>query len=294
MKNETKKQKKVVNNKVFMGTSFAILLLYTLLLAIPLIWIILTSFKSSYEFSNNKLWFPENFTFANYIGALDLAVPIGTRKVFIEEMLMNSITYMVLYSVIPIASNCLVAYVCAKYPCVYTKVLYNVVVFFIVFPVIGAISGGLELSMKIGTYDNIWFSSLFQCSFGGTLFLVFYSTFKGIPNDYMEAASMDGAGHWRILLTIMLPMAKAIILAYLISMMISLWNDWNTALIWFPSMPTVAYGLYRFSSNGTGNLASGVPTQCATCVIAAIPAVAFFAIFKNKLLNSISFGGLKG
>ncbi|MBQ4269010.1 MAG: carbohydrate ABC transporter permease [Clostridia bacterium] len=294
MKEQTKKENKIVNNKAFMGISFTVLLLYTLLLVVPLCWILLTSFKSSYEFSENKLFFPNRWTFDNYVGALNLAIPIGVRKVYIEEMLLNSVIYMVLYSVIPITSNCLVAYVCAKYPCWYTKILHNLVVFFMVMPVLGGLSGSLEMSMKIGTYDNIWFSSIFQFSFGGTLFLVFYSTFKGIPNDYMEAAAMDGAGHWRIMLTIIVPMAKAIITAYMITMLIALWNDWNTALIWFPSMPTLSYGLYRFSSNGTGNTAAGVPTQCSTCVIAAVPALIFFGIFKDKILNSVSFGGLKG
>lgn len=294
MKQKTKKENRIVNNRAFMGISFTVLLLYTLLLMIPLFWILSTSFKSAYEFSNNKLWLPENFTLSSFSGAWDLAVPIGARKVYIEEMLFNSAVYMVLYSVIPITANCLVAYVAAKYSCLYTKILYNVVVFFMVFPILGGLSGGLELAMKIGTYDNIWFSSIFQFNFGGTLFLVFHSTFKGIPNDYMEAAEMDGAGHWRIMLTIIVPMAKAVIVAYMVTMLISLWNDWNTALIWFPSMPTLAYGLYRFASNGTGNTAAGVPTQCATCVLSAIPALIFFGIFKDKILNSISFGGLKG
>ena len=126
------------------------------------------------------------------------------------------------------------------------------------------------------------------------MFLVLYATFKGIPRDYMEAAQMDGAGHYRIMFTIMWPMASATILVYMINMLIGLWNDWSTALIWFPSSPTIAYGLYRFSSNGTGNTASGVPVQCATCVISAVPAVIFFACFKNKIVGKIAVGGLKG
>ena len=89
-------------------------------------------------------------------------------------------------------------------------------------------------------------------------------------------------------------MAKNVIMIYVINTFVSLWNDYSTALVWFPSSPTLAYGLYRLSSIGSGNTAAGVPVQCATCVFAAVPSVIAFMCYKDKLIGTLSFGGLKG
>ena len=288
------KTKKIQNNPVFRIVSFLILLIYSALLLYLIGFVTITSFKSAFEFSNNKLGLPSRWVFDSYQQAFNLYVPIGTRKVYIEEMLYNTVLYCTLYLCIPMFAQVCVAYICAKYPNSYTKFLYNAVVFFMVVPVLGTMSGALEMSMKIGTYDNIWTAILFKFDFGGMTFLVLYGTFKGIPKDYMEAAQIDGAGHALIMFKIMLPMGSSVIMVYVINMLIGLWNDWNTALIWFPSSPTIAYGLYRFSNLGAGNTAAGVPTQCAAAVLAAIPAIVFFICFKNKIVGKLAIGGLKG
>ncbi len=282
------------NSKVFSATSLTILSFYTLLLFIPLFWVTMTSFKSTYEFSINKIGLPDQLTFSNFINAIDLYIPIGTKKVYMEQMLFNSLLFCALYSVVPIYASSTVAYACARYPSKYGKVLLNAVVFFMVFPVIGGLSGAMQLAIKIGTYDNIWKAILLQFNFGGASFLVYYGAFKGVPRDYSEAAQLDGAGHFRIMFLIIFPMVMPIIKAYFITTLVGLWNDWTTALTWFPSSPTIAYGLYRFSSGSTGNTAANEATQCATCVISAIPMIVFFAIFKKQIIGKVSIGGIKG
>ena len=286
------------DNRGFGIVSSVILALYSLTIIFAFVWIVYSSFKSVYEFSENYFGLPHRWILDNFKAAFsDFAIPIGTRKVFIEEMVWNSILYAFLYSFIPVFSNMMVAYICAKYRSVITGIIYNVVIFLMVMPVLGNLSSGLKMSMVIGTYDNIPFAALTQFQFGGTGFLIMYAVFKGVSWEYAEAALVDGAGHFRILFQIMLPMAKATAFALWITSFIGVWNDWQTPLIWFPSYPTVSYGLYFFSNSSTsagGNTMAGIPVQFACCVLSAIPMIVLFVIFRDKIIGNMSFGGLKG
>ena len=288
------KSNRIKNDRTFMIVSAVCLFIYSAILLYMLGFILMTSFKSVVEFSINKTGLPKTFSINPYVSLLDLNVPVGTTKIYLEEMLYYSIRYMIIYTICPMTAQVCVAYACAKYKCAYTKFLYDVVIFFLVVPVIGGLSSSLEIAMKLGTYDNIWGSMFFQFNFGGGTFLILYGVFKGIPRDYMEAAQMDGAGHFYIMTRIMLPMGMGVIGVFLITTLIGAWNDYSTALIWFPSSPTFAYGLYRLSTAGSGNTAAGVPVQCATCVAAAIPSIIAFACFKDKVIGTMYIGGLKG
>ena len=272
-----------------------IFIIHTAFLLLPLLWMVLTSFKGLYDFSENVLGLPEKWLFSNYSDALkNMVIPVGGRKVYMEEMLLNSFVYVVSYTVMPLLGNCFVAYACAKYKSKFGAIVYNLVIFMMIFPVIGNLSSALNAARIIKTYDNIIWASIMNCTFKGTNFLIFYAVFKGISWEYAEAAFIDGAGHFTIMVRIMLPMAASTIGALAITTVIGTWNDWNTPLVWFPSHPTIAYGLYHYSNVSGGNTMAGVPIQFAAATMSAIPMVLIFIIFRKKIIGNVSFGGLKG
>ena len=265
------------------------------LLLLPVLWMVLTSFKGLYDFSENIFGLPDKWLFSNYADAIkNLAIPVGGRNVYMEEMLLNSFIYVVSYTVMPLLGNCFVAYACAKYKSKYGAVVYNLVIFMMIFPVLGNLSSALNAARMLKTYDNMIWASVMNCTFSGTNFLIFYAVFKGISWEYAEAAIIDGAGHFTILLRIMLPMASGTIGALVITSVIGTWNDWYTPLMWFPSHPTIAYGLYHYSNVSGGNTMAGIPVQFAAATLSAIPMVVIFIIFRKKIIGNVSFGGLKG
>lgn len=295
-----KKQCKSLENKSNTGfrvAGFIILAVQSIALIYPLLWILMSSFKGIFEFSENIFGLPQKWEIANYTTAFtNLWVPVKNTRVYIEQMFLNSIVYALLYTILPTLANCFVAYACAKYHGVFGKIIHATVVLMLTVPIIGGLSSGLQMAMWLGTYDNMLFSVLLQLQPQGTSFLIFYATFKGISWEFAEAGIVDGASHFKILTSIMIPLARNTLFALMLVKFIALWNDWQTALIWFPSYPTISYGLYRFSNTnaGTGNTMAGIPVQFSACVMAAAPMIVLFIIFKKKLIGNLSMGGLKG
>jgi ABC-type glycerol-3-phosphate transport system permease component len=158
---------------------------------------------------------------------------------------------------------------------------------------VGDLSSTMVLFQRTGIYDNRLLYILYCGGFTGTNFLIFYATAKGIDEAYLEAARLDGASNYRILFSIVFPMAKPVITGMALLSVIGLWNDWNTPMMWLPSFPTISYALYRFQFN-TGNTVSQIPARLAGCVIVMLPTLSIFLIFKNKFIGNIAIGGLKG
>ena len=91
----------------------------------------------------------------------------------------------------------------------------------------------------------------------------------------------------------MFPFVKGTIVTVILLNFITFWNDYQTPLIYMPTHPTLAYGLYYFTSGSYEIATSNVPTQLAGCMLMAIPLFAVFIIFQKRILGNLSLGGLK-
>ncbi len=294
MAKEKKASLSFKKHPIFSVASILFLTLYSLLLVVPLIWCFYSSFKDVIDFQFNPLGLPQEWLWENYPNAFKLmSVRVGLKEVYLMGLIFNTLEYALLYSIIPLSGSVVVAYVCARYRSKWASVLYWAVIIIMIVPTIGGLASSLQVATWIGSYNNVVVAAIWNFKPGGVTFLVCYSTFKGIDRAYSEAAVIDGAGHFRVFLTVILPLAKNIIMAYFVTNFISYWNDWNTALVWFPSSPTLAYGLYTFA-NSTANGASTLPMKLTGCIIIMIPMLILFIFIKDHLIGKISFGGLKG
>ena len=104
---------------------------------------------------------------------------------------------------------------------------------------------------------------------------------------------MDGATHFRVLLTIMIPMIRTTILALFILGFIGAWNDYQTPMVYMPNMPTIAYGLFQYVRSSDSDV-SGIPMQITGCVVVMIPIMILFIVFRNQIMGNLAMGGIKG
>ena len=74
---------------------------------------------------------------------------------------------------------------------------------------------------------------------------------------------------------------------------IGFWNDYQTPLLYFPSKPTLSYGLYRFTTDTTSVAGTSTPLALATCFLLMIPILVVFLFTSEKLIGNVSMGGLK-
>ena len=297
MANAIKKSKNYTRFTIFGIVVYIFLVIFCISLLLPITWGFLTSLKSFDDFMLNPLFFPKKLMFKNYLTILEeFYVPVhvsnGTLEVGIGIMIFYSLIYAVITPLIGLAANVCVAYVTARFNYAFSKIIYGFVIITMIFPIIGNLPSQLSLSMALGLYDNFLGVFVRSAGFGGTTYLVLYASFSFVPKSFSEAAKMDGASNFRIFLTIELPNIMGILGTYYLLSFIGCWNDYSISVVWLPSFPMLAYGLFRISFNSVGALAI-VPMRLAGCMTVFIPILIIFIIFQKRLLVNLSMGGVK-
>ena len=283
-------------NKLFRWTGAVLLMLYTVVFLGPLLWALLASVRDPLDFRFNMFGWPKVFAWNNYSTALkhlNVEVTFGVTVPF-ERMFFNTLVYAIGSTIIHVAANCVMAYVVSKYSKFkFTRIIYSYVIITMILPIIGSLPSEIRMVRSLGFYDNIFGVFIMKAGFGGMHFLIFYAAFKSVSWEYAEAAIMDGAGNFQIFIKIMAPMARTVIFALALLAFIGYWNDFQTPMIYLPSMPTVAYGLYRFqflSATGT----AFVTVQLAATMLVTIPIFMIYICFKRFLTGNVAVGGIKG
>ena len=215
---------------------------------------------------------------------------MGGEEVGFMGMFVNSLLYAVFMSLFSMATQIMVAYAIAKYDFRLKPLLYGVAVIVMLLPIIGSLASEVQMADTFNFRNNLLGICLMKCKYAGLYFLVFYATFRSVSWTYAEAAQIDGAGHLKIFIEIMLPLIKSTVFAVFILLFIEFWNDYYTPMIFLPQSPTMSYGLFVFQ---TDNRASQ-PIQLAACLLTCLPILVLFVVFKNKIMGNVTMGGLKG
>ena len=298
MKENTVIKKTEMNKRdiAFFGILFVILVLYVICLLIPLIWGFYTSLKSPGEWMDNPVWPTLNITFDNYILAfsmfkVDVNSAEGTTTFFIHHLFMNSLLYALGSAFVATMATCITAYIVAKFNYKFSKIVYAAVILIMAVPIVGALPSTLDLTRKAGLYDNMLGMWIVNGSFYNMYFLVFYATFKSVAKDYSEAAEIDGASNFSVMIKIMLPLVKTTIGMVILLYFISFWNDYQTPMMFLPSMPTVAYGMFQVSQSP---LIDFETVKITGGIMMILPILIIFLFMKNKLMGNLTMGGIKG
>ena len=96
-----------------------------------------------------------------------------------------------------------------------------------------------------------------------------------------------------VLIKIVLPLVRNTFFTVMLINFIGFWNDYQTPLIYLPSYPTIALGMYHMAST-TENGLSTVPMRMTGAMLMLIPILALFLAFHKRLLGNLTIGGIKG
>ena len=273
------------------------LILYVVVLVGLLLWAFMTSFKSQTEFRLNIVGLPKewvwNYSFVFQMFTVPVSTPQGTVDIGMDLQFLYSVLYSEGCAFEATITPCITAYLCARFPYKFGKVIYTVVIVTMVIPIVGNLPSEIQVARIFGLYDQIWGLWIMKANFLGMYFLVFYGVFKGIPKEYAEAAKVDGAGNFSILFRIMLPMVRNTFFVVMLIKFIDFWNDYQTPLVYLKSYPTIAYGVF-YMANSRENGLSTVPMRMTSAMLAFIPVFVLFMIFQKKLVGNLTVGGIKG
>lgn len=297
-------------DKIFKVIVITLMVLYAISLFLPILWMVYTSIKHDNDFILYPLSFPgllrEDGTrigvhFENYadlIRKFNYTVTkegVGLVQFGIVEMFLYSMIWCIGTPLIQTFFLCLCGYIMQHYKFPGRELLYFIGIVLMITPIVGTMPAQMVLYKKIGLYDNLIGQILKSGSgqFYGVHFLLFHAAWKSIHWAYAEAAYIDGANNFQVFTKVMFPMIIPTFVTIFVLGFITAWNDYSTFLVWLPSYPNIALGLYMFQYNAALYMI-GTPTLLAGFTVAAIPTTTMYLIFRKTIMSKFTVGGLKG
>ncbi len=277
-----------------------IMAVYALSLIYPIVWVLLSSLKDTYDYTLRPFALPDIWLFENY-GTAWNALTVEVWNPTTKTLVVYNYGNMFLYSVIITTVNsftgvflpAITAYIVAKYRFRGRDLLYKIALFTMIIPIVGSLSSSLAIRRALGIYDNLIPFLLTNNGGFGFNFILLYGAFKSISWTYAEAAFIDGAGHHTVMYRIFIPMMMPTLFALFVLAFVGGWNDYMTIITYLPSYPNLAYGIYMFNALSTVNQHSD-PVVMAGFVLVAIPTVTIWCVAQKFVSNKIVVGGLKG
>lgn len=271
---------------------FIILAFYALMTIGMIVFAFMTSLKDFYDFSDNPSGMLKHIFFDNYKYVWKnfyYTNPVTREKIYVEQMFGNTLLYAVGCALIQVIVCSATAYVTSQFDFKFSGVVYGIVIFCMAFPVVGSLPSEMKIVKGLNLDGSIFGMYVLKANFLGMYYMVFYSMFRGIPKSYAEAAKMDGAGNFTVMLKIYYPLCINTLFTVWLLNFVMYWNDYQTLLLYCNEKPTISLGLYLFQIH------EEVPRILAGSMLIFIPILIVFLAFRKQLMGRLSMdGGEKG
>ena len=285
-------------DKTFKSILWVIIVIYCFSLLILPIWMFLTSLKDPLEYATSSFALPKSFNFDNYKSVFEkLQITIDYQTTYtLWDMAGFSILYSVGVSLMNVLLTTCMAYVIAKYKFPGRNFLYSLGIVVMIIPIVGNLPSAMVVRKALGTYDNIILTILTSpaTAFSGLYFLLLHGAFKQLPWDYAEAVFVDGGGHYSAFFRMYFPMILPTMTVIFVLNVLGAWNDYMTFMLWLPSTPNLAYGLYLFQGISRALYKSSITEIMAGFTLVIIPTVILYLASQKLILSKFTVGGLKG
>lgn len=286
-----KKKDGSIGAKIISSAVYVLLWLYSFSLIFFVVWTFYNSFRLSTDFLDNMMALPKKWEFSNYKEAYKY---IEYNEVKFPGMFFNSIWFAVGSSLLSVLAHAVTGYIFAKYNFPGKETAFKFILFTLALPIVGSLPSMYKVVFTMHLQESPLFLVTYLGGFGSN-FLIMYSYFKGIDKTYMEAADMDGAGRFCIFCKIMMPLAIPPCFSLFLMTFIGQWNNYETPMLFLDSMPPLSSGLYEFREMMRFSDSSSPETVFfAGALLASLPVVILVACFGEKIMTSVSMGGIKG
>ncbi|XAS69652.1 carbohydrate ABC transporter permease [Micrococcaceae bacterium Sec5.7] len=262
------------------------LIIWSVIVVLPLLWTLMTSFKTSSEIFASPFALPVTWNAGNYVTAWNTA---GIGNYFLNTVMVVGSALVV---VMVLGAMC--AYVLARFQFRGSRAIYYLMLAGLTFPIFLAVVPLFFILKNMGLLNTLPGLTITYVAFAlpFTVFFLF-SFFKSLPNEIAEAAALDGASEWRTFFQVMLPMAKPGMASVAIFNFLGLWNQFllPVALNSNEKNYVLSQGLARFASQAGYNVDFG--SLFAAVVITVAPVLVVYIIFQRQLQGSVTQGTSK-
>ncbi len=292
------KKKRIIDSQVLSKIIiYLVLISMAIGIIIPLFWVFSASIKENSEFYRNPWSLPRGFHWQNFIDAI--------AKAKMGDYFLNSVFVTGLALAIIIIVAVPASYALARYNFKGKKIINTlfmaglfVNVNYIIVPIFLMLLGWNEYAYKFfgrGVFlDNLFVLAVVYAATNLPFTIYLLSNFfRTISKSYEEAAYIDGAGYFRTMISVMIPMAKPSIITVIIFNFLNFWNEYIIALTIMPGEnKTLPVGLVNLQQ--AQRAAAEYGRLYAGLVIVMLPALILYTLVQKRLTKGMTIGGIKG
>lgn len=261
------------------------MLLCVLVALFPLLWVIMSSFKTNAQILSSAVSLPTAISFEGYRLALQVS-PI-LRYFF------NSVAITLLSTFLNVFLVSMAAYVFSRTRFKGKGLLFSLLAMTMVIPVTALMQPVYQVITSLGLADSLPGLILVYMALNMPLtLLIMRATFAAVPLSLEEAAYIDGAGFMYTYLRVMLPVSKGGLASAAVMAFLNSWNEFTFALVLTksPAVRTLPLSLSYFTSQFSFNYTA----LFAAITMAVLPSILVFAVFQEQVSQSLVIGAVKG
>lgn len=266
-----------------------LLFLWSMLIIFPLFWAIITSFKSQKDFMAGAFLWPSEFLFSNYIEAWKGA---AFSRYFFNSVFLTIGT--VLITVLMTLGS---SYVIAKYKSKFIRFLDQFYAIFMMVPQLLLLIPLLKFCQQLRLTEGakVLPTLMVLNAIQGVPFYIFLTLpfMRGLNNDILEAAEIDGANEFQRFFRIVLPMVRPPMFIVALLSFAGVWNEYVMSITFIKDAKyyTLSAGLNNLMTDAT----IGIGVKFAALIITMVPILIIYALFQKPLQNGLSASdGVKG
>lgn len=251
----------------------------------PLVYTLLSAFKTNQEIYANPFGLPQSFTFDNVVKAWFDA----HMQVYFKNSLLITVATMAGQ----LLFGSMAAYVVARYSLKTTKVMGALFTLGMMIPIQAILIPIAKMAVAWNASDSYWFLLGIYIAGGlpSTVFIIsnYMATF---PTEIEEAAIMDGCSPYKFYYKILLPLTKPVFVTMGIMCFVSCWNELMVAMVLIKDnmKKTLPLGLLNFS----GAFSTDNAGLCAAIMITVIPSIIIYIFLQEHVEKGLSAGAVKG
>ncbi len=270
--------------------SHGFLAVWGIMIVLPLIWLVLGSFKTDVQIGSSALSWPANWEFDAFGRAWDKGI---------GDYFANTLIVMVFSVPLTMLLGSMAAYVLARYPFTGNRPIYFFFVSGAMFPVFLALVPLFFMVKRLDMLNSYQGLILVYVAYSMPFTVFFmHSFFRTLPTAVHEAAVIDGASHTRIFFQVMLPMAKPGLISVGIFNVLGQWNQYILPSVLMqpqtgsdPERYMLTQGLIQLQYQM--GYETDLPVLFAGVTIAMIPMLVVYLSFQRQIQAGLTSATLK-
>ncbi len=262
-----------------------VLVFFLIITFFPLLWLVISSFKTDLELVSRPFNLPAVWQVQNYVRAFQLS---DLHLLFLHSIIVSAVATALNIFVASMAS-----YALSRFRFGLNNVILSVILAGVLIPIIALMVPYFQLISKLGIYDSLLALILTYAAINLPISVFLIHGFMGtVPKELEEAGLIDGCSFWQRYARIVFPLSRLGVVTAGTFVFLYAWNEFIYALLLTSSVRarTLQLGIRFFKSQFRAEYTA----MYAALVVTIIPSIVVYILFHEKIIQGLSSGAVKG